>query len=259
MRYQGSKQKMSNVIKTIVEDNISQNEWYVEPFVGGCNSFSVIKHKKKLGCDINEYIIALWKDIQNGKFIAPMKVTKMLYEDIKKDYLEKTNVYPKSLIAYIGFACSYGSGWWNGYAKYNENKNEDHILEARNGLINQIFNYEGLHDSVFVNCSYKDIILTESSFIYCDPPYMNTKKYENDFNSKEFWEWCRNKVYDGHKVLISEYDAPDDFVCIWKKEMQDGMGSNKNNKKVEKLFVHVSQLPIFNLKKVWKKKNILLF
>ena len=255
MRYQGSKTKMSKVIKTIVENNISNDEWYVEPFVGGCNSFSAIKHKKKVGSDTNKYVIALWKDIQKGTFIAPKVVTEMLYNDIKLDYEEQTGIYPDSLIGYVGFACSYGSGWWNGYAHYNEKKNEDHIKEARNGLINHVFNFNGLHDSLFLNVDYKDLILTESSFIYCDPPYQNTKKYVNDFNNKEFWTWCRTQVHNGHKVLISEYNAPDDFICIWSKEMQDGMG-NSSNKKVEKLFIHVSQIPLFNLDSIKNKNKI---
>ena len=249
MRYQGSKTKMSKVIKNIVKNNISENDWYVEPFVGGCNSFSSINHKKKLGCDANKYIIALWKDIQAGTFIAPKVVTEMVYNDIKKDYLEQTGIYPDSLIGYVGFACSYGSGWWNGYAHYNEKKNEDHVAEARNGLIKQVFDFKGLHNSIFINCNYKDIILTESAFIYCDPPYHGTKQYQDKFNNKEFWEWCREQIYAGNKVLVSEYNAPDDFICIWSKEMQDGMGNN-SNKKVEKLFIHASQLPLFDLKSI---------
>lgn len=247
MRYQGSKTKMSKVIKKIVENTIQPHEWYVEPFVGGCNSFSVIKHNKKVGCDVNKYVIALWKEIQAGTFIAPTVVTEMLYNDIKKDYLEGTGVYPDSLIGYVGFACSYGSGWWNGYAHYNEKKKENHIIEARNGINSQIKNFQSLQNSLFINCDYKDLILTASSFIYCDPPYANTKEYESKFNSKEFWKWCNKQVEDGHIVLISEYDAPAEYICIWSKEMQDGMGSKKSNKKVEKLFVHISQLPYFNL------------
>ena len=247
MRYQGSKTKMSKVIKSIVEKNISKNDWYVEPFVGGCNSFSSINHNKKLGCDVNKYIIALWKDIQAGTFIAPKVVIEMVYNDIKKDYLEQTGIYPDSLIGYVGFACSYGSGWWNGYAHFNEKKNENHITEARNGLIKHVFDFDGLHNSIFINCSYKDLILTDSAFIYCDPPYQGTKQYESDFDNNEFWEWCREQIYAGNKVLVSEYNAPSDFVCIWSKEMQDGMG-NSSNKKAEKLFIHASQLPLFDLK-----------
>ena len=40
--------------------------------------------------------------------------------------------------------------------------------------------------------------------------------------------------------------------------MQDGMG-NSTNKKVEKLFIHVSQIPMFNLEMLNKKKFNSLF
>lgn len=254
MRYQGSKARFKKIIKMIIDSNIDNHEWYVEPFVGGCNSFSIIDHNKKVGCDLNEYVIALWKEIKNGTFNPPSNVTKEMYDDIKNDYLTKGGKYSKSLIAYVGFCCSYGSGWWNGYAKFNHKKNENHIVEAKNGLLKQISEFKQLENCVFVNCDYKDLILTESCFIYCDPPYENTKKYANEFNNDEFWDWCREQVYCGHKVLVSEYDAPDDFICIWGKEMQDGM-SKSNNKKTEKLFIHISQIPIFNFDNVWQKKK----
>ena len=49
--------------------------------------------------------------------------------------------------------------------------------------------------------------------------------------------------------MISEYDAPYDFVCVWEKKRKDGMGSCKeggNQKtKIEKVFVHKSQLKSF--------------
>ena len=38
---------------------------------------------------------------------------------------------------------------------------------------------------------------------------------------------------------MSEYDAPDDFECIWQMEKKDGLGrksGKKQNTKVEKLF-----------------------
>lgn len=43
------------------------------------------------------------------------------------------------------------------------------------------------------------------------------------------------------KLYISEYDAPDDFECIWQMEKKDGLGTQKGKKqniKVEKLFVY---------------------
>ena len=44
----------------------------------------------------------------------------------------------------------------------------------------------------------------------------------------------------GHKVFISEYNAPKDFKCIWEKEVKSSLsanwksGGNKNS--TEKLF-----------------------
>ena len=43
------------------------------------------------------------------------------------------------------------------------------------------------------------------------------------------------------KIFMSEYDAPDDFKCIWQMEKKDGLGrkkGKKQNTKVEKLFVY---------------------
>ena len=52
---------------------------------------------------------------------------------------------------------------------------------------------------------------------------------------------------EGHKVFVSEYNAPDDFVSVWEKELRVNMSSTKTkqdlgNKAVEKLFVHKSQI-----------------
>nr|DAH38563.1 MAG TPA: hypothetical protein [Caudoviricetes sp.] len=40
-------------------------------------------------------------------------------------------------------------------------------------------------------------------------------------------------------VLVSEYNMPDDFECIWKKEIKTTLGNNltSNNKRTEKLFI----------------------
>lgn len=251
MRYSGSKFKFINEIKHIIESNLSEHEWYVEPFLGGANVFSYINHPLKVGCDNNEYVIELWKDIKKGNFIAPTNVSKILYYDIKKDYLEKTNIYPKSLIGYVGNACSNGSAWWNGYANFNKKRNENHIVEAKNNINRQISNFKFLKESVFIHTDYNNLIFTSPTLIYCDPPYQNTKKYEQSFNNDSFWDWCRNQIkLDNVRLLVSEYNAPDDFICVWSKEKKDGMANSLNklqNIKVEKLFIHKSQMSLFKI------------
>jgi len=65
---------------------------------------------------------------------------------------------------------------------------------------------------------------------------MNLRDY--DF----FWEWCRNKTKEGHKVFISEYNAPEDFKCIWEKESSNNMSVNHTGhimkKVIERLFIY---------------------
>lgn len=76
--------------------------------------------------------------------------------------------------------------------------------------------------------------------IYCDPPYANTKQFANshNFDHNEFWEVMRQWSINNY-VLISELSAPDDFVCIWQKDVQRSIKVNDNKMRaVEKLFVY---------------------
>ena len=40
----------------------------------------------------------------------------------------------------------------------------------------------------------------------------------------------------GHDVFISEYEAPDDFTCVWSKQITNAMSTKKTYKPTEKLF-----------------------
>ena len=42
----------------------------------------------------------------------------------------------------------------------------------------------------------------------------------------------------GHKVFISEYQAPNDFICVWSKEVTNSMNTTLTYKPVERLFVY---------------------
>ena len=78
---------------------------------------------------------------------------------------------------------------------------------------------------------------------YCDPPYKGTKGYKDSgFNHDEFWNYVRKMSKVGFKVFVSEYEAPDDFRCIWCHKRKDGMGTTKcgckQKTKIEKLFIY---------------------
>ena len=171
----------------------------------------------------------------------PTEVSEEMYIDVKSDYINQTNKYKDFIIGYVGTCCSFGGSWFNGYARYNPNKKEDHIKEAYNGLKKQVENFIGLKKTVFLHSSYDQVLLHKNDIVYCDPPYAATKKYLSDFDNEAFWEWARQASKKVKKLYISEYDAPDDFECIWQMEKKDGLGTQKGKKqniKVEKLFVY---------------------
>lgn len=239
MRYQGSKARIAKYILPIVTKNLTVDRWYVEPFMGGCNTLSLVDSKKKIGNDFNEFVVEAWKAFQRGVEPVP-SITELEYYAIKEDYLQGSGKYEKWMIGYVGSSCSYGGGWWNGYAKFNPRKNEDHIKEAYNGTMRQIRTFKHLASTTFTFGSYDDMEIPNGSVIYCDPPYASTKKYESDFDNDAFWEWCRKMGRIGNEVYISEYSAPSDFKCVWSKKRKDGMGTyregEKQSVKIEKLF-----------------------
>ena len=105
----------------------------------------------------------------------------------------------------------------------------------------QVENFIGLKKTVFLHSSYDRVLLHKNDIVYCDPPYASTKKYESDFDNDAFWEWARHTSKKVKKLYVSEYDAPDDFECIWQMKKKDSLGTQKGKKqntKVEKLFVY---------------------
>ena len=94
-------------------------------------------------------------------------------------------------------------------------------------------------DVVYDCKSYEDISI-EGALIYCDPPYEGTIKYKDDFDHKTYWDWAR-KMSKNNIVLCSEYNAPEDFKCIWTKELTTTLDKASRSKAVEKLFKYNSK------------------
>lgn len=242
MKYMGSKNRHAKHLLPIILKDRGIDQWYVEPFVGGANMIDKVEGKRLAG-DNNKYLIDFWKATQEG-YIPPEHITEEQYFHAKLNKDVDT-----VFTLWAGICCSYGGKWFGGYINdYKENRRgkngvlPNHQRESRNSVIKQIPN---LKDVVFLHSSYADLNLKKKCIIYCDPPYEGTTKYKDEFDHDEFWQWCRDMVIFGHKVFISEYKAPEDFVCIKQiiTNTQLGNGCNTGNQvKVEKLFIHNSQL-----------------
>ena len=248
MRYMGSKSRIAKYIAPIIQQCIdgSHSDTYIEPFVGGANVIDKIKCWRRIGYDENQYLIALLKHVQaNGKLLD--KVPRDLYNAIRTEYRNGTCKASDWLIANVGFLASYNGRFFDGgYAQSGYEKTKtgeryrDYYQESKRNLESQA---QDLQDIWFDCKDYRDIWTKGQVYncvIYCDPPYANTKQFANsqDFDYEEFWEIMR-KWSKTNYVLISELEAPDDFICIWQKDVQRSMKSTDNTMRaVEKLFAH---------------------
>lgn len=254
MRYCGSKRKFMKELLPILMKDTNEDTLFVDVFGGGMNVVSEIPLKNKIANDNNFYVIKLWRALQSHKLqgtplprLINDNVTEDEYNDVKINFLNQTTKYSPAEIGYVGIALSYGGAFFNGYAKFNPKKNENHVKEAYNGLMKQLDNFKHLETTHFVCEDYRQVKLNSESvpsniILFCDPPYFSTRKYLNDFDTEYFWQWVREQSSKGYKVYVCEYDAPSDFKCIWSKKKKDGMATTKTGRKqkvkIEKMFVY---------------------
>lgn len=231
MKYLGSKNRIAKHILPIILEHRSQNTCWVEPFVGGANMIDKVDGWR-IGSDLNEYVIALLSEMTKPNFEAP-EISEEKYNDIKLNQSK----YPKWIVGYAGTQLSFGATWFGSYRRDKKGK-RNYCLEARNNVNKQSKNLAGVS---FKNFAYDELPIPKNSIIYCDPPY-DTKatkgKYKNDFDHIAFWNWCREMSNRGHTVFVSEYNAPNDFECVWQMEMNQRMNNNADTSKtIEKLFI----------------------
>lgn len=227
MKYMGSKSRHAKEILNIILKNRTNNQWYVEPFVGGANVIDKVTGPR-LGADINPYLIQMLDKASEG-WLPPEHITEKEYIEIKNNKDE----YPPELVGYCGFALSYGGKWFGGWRRDSQNK-RNYVKEARSNALKQ---FPKLSGAVFKCSSYDNLEIPPQSIIYCDPPYKGTTKYINKFDHEKFYRWCNELDNLGHEVFISEYDMPEGFTCIWEKSVASSLtkdtGARRN---IEKLF-----------------------
>lgn len=233
MKYMGGKTKLSSELLPIILKDRQENQYYIEPFAGGMNLICNVSGNR-IANDVNYYLIAMWKELLTGWI--PPKINKAEYYDIK----ENQQNYPDYLVGWVGFNCSYSGKWFGGFAGETKTKDgsiRDYQDEAIRNVLKQIPMLSGI---TLNNGSYLDLLIPPNSIVYCDPPYNNTTKYVTDIDYDIFWDWIKKLSKQGHTVFVSEYNAPNDFKCIWQKEVKSSLSANGKSGgsklSVEKLF-----------------------
>ena len=234
MKYLGGKIRLGREIAEVLMRYAPPGtvNGYLEPFCGALGvTLHMVEHYNCVVSDINKDLIMLWKEVKSGKFEYPTRVSKETWLRYKH------SKSPSAMRAFIGFGCSYNGMWFSTYAQdYSKN---NCILQCKNSiekikpLIKKIKKIQC--------CSY-DYWEPKGYLIYCDPPYKDTKRYRGTplFEYEKFWniirEWSKCNI-----VIVSEFKAPKDFKCIWKKTMKFSLINKDMNiydNKIEKLFIY---------------------
>ena len=240
MTYQGGKATIAKRLAGILQTYFDNAECglFLEPFVGGNHILQHIKAPSKIASDSNEAMITFWKAVQDGwepatEWLSPEEYVRLKATQDPKD--------PMTALAGVG--CSFGGKWFGGYARSTkgaEYQGTNYMAVAMQQAKKQLDK-----DVLFLHVDYKDIIESwAGAFIYCDPPYRGTLKYNsNDFDSDAYYDVLRDAVSRGNFVACSEYSMPEDFrvaQTFEKRHCLDNRGLG-HRVRTERLFLHESQ------------------
>jgi DNA adenine methylase len=234
MKYLGSKARIALPLVRIMLKDRKDGQWYVEPFAGGMNIIDCVEGLR-IASDINTYLIEMWRELLSGW--VPRLYTRKEYNQVRAN----PDKYPAHEVGWIGFNCSYCGKWFGGFAETYKTKGifRDSQKEALRHIEKQLPYLKGIK---LHNESYKNLDIPPNSIVYCDPPYKETTGYGTEFNHTDFWKWVREVSKDGHRVFVSEYQAPKDFKCIYSTDLKSNIHKQFNTDDIkvskERLFIY---------------------
>ncbi len=195
---------------------------------------------RRIGVDINEYLIEMWKALLNG-WIPPDFVSEEDWKDVRENMDSK---YPKYYIGFVRLCCSFGADWNGGYAR-NVRKGlpnsevlnsttKSYCKQSKCNILKQLPKLIGVE---FIHGDYTAVSQITGSLIYCDPPYKGTTQYKDLFEYERFYEWCR-EMAKSNIVYVSEYQMPNDFIVVWEGVQKTNISSSRVSgvEVTEKLF-----------------------
>ena len=236
MQYMGSKARFAKYIAPIVNEALKKsNGVLVEPFCGGCNLTTHFEGRV-IANDLNKNLIALFKEALNGREF-PNFVSREMYAEAKNGNLDD------ALTAYIGFCASYNGRYFEGYVGNNHpiagGKFRNYQREAINNFLLTVGGLRSMENLELSSLPYYDLEIKEGSVVYCDPPYLGTKRYRTgEFDHERFWKWAE-AVSEHSTVFVSEYTTLSDFfVPVWEMSTKVTL-ARKGKKATEKLFVNI--------------------
>ena len=230
MKYMGSKNRIAKYLLPIILAECEKHgiKKWVEPFVGGANMIDKVPDNfERIGYDLNDHVIHALIDIRDNAGRLPDSVSEEKYKSYK-------GLPPQSITSWVRIACAYG-GIFESKLAADKTGLRNYAQEAKRNALKQSPKIQSVQ---FICDSYENLLF-ENTLIYCDPPYQGTSGYKTGaFDHDKFFNWCREQSKN-NVVFVSEYNAPDDFECVWQGEIKTNFASSRKaatHNAVEKLF-----------------------
>lgn len=233
MKYMGSKNRIAKHLLPIMLDEAEKYSitTWIEPFVGGANMIDKVpSHYERVGYDLNDHTIHALIGIRDFAEDLPDFVSEETYNFFKGQV-------PHAVSSLIRFGASFGGKFENGYARGKKENGEprNYWQETKRNAIKQSPKIQNVQ---FICDSYENLDF-EDCLIYCDPPYQGTTGYKTgSFDHDKFFNWCREQAKK-NIVFVSEYNAPEDFIEVWRGEVKTNFASTRKSathNAIEKLY-----------------------
>lgn len=231
MQYMGGKTRQGKYIEEQLLKYKGSCVQYVEPFMGGGSMFARMAPHfpgAALGADVHpDLMMMMWEALQDG-WEPPTEVA-------REDWYRIKGEGPSALRGFVGFGCSFGGRWFEGYA--SNGRGDDFCKAARTGVLRKS---AAMREARFLTAPYTALDPGEGTLVYCDPPYADSKPYSGTekFDTDAFWATVRRWADNGATTLVSEYTAPEWAEEVWSRDATVTLKSDDNGAKaVERLFL----------------------
>lgn len=236
MSYVGGKARCSFILD-ILNHPAFNDVPYVEPFVGYGHVLRRVVHKSSYtASDNHQLLMCLLRAIQEHAPL-PQHISRERYAELRTS----SDVSVERAVA--AFTYSFNGKCFAGYAPTYRRRNGrvDDQVHSRRNYYALLQHSEAFKNATLTCCDYASHT-PHGAIVYADPPYQGTQGYGAPFDHGRFWHTMR--LWSKHNtVLVSEYAAPTDWVCIAQASKQASLaGGNKQTVRTERLFVHSSAL-----------------
>jgi site-specific DNA-adenine methylase len=263
MGYIGGKARGLAHILAVLNDEHFDGYDYLEPFVGMAHVLRRVVNKRTYtASDANARVMRLLTAIHVGEALP--SITRERYAQLRAEHAVSHTRSEASLLeseaddletAVAAFQYSFNGREFGGYVNTYTRRNGtiDDIPGSRANYYATLHNSPSFQSVTLSHCDYRAHSPSLQSatrackhkcLVYCDPPYQGTTGYKGTppFDHAAFWQTVRDWSAD-NVVLVSEYAAPGDFVCVASKVKASCLaGGHKQTPRVERLFIHESRL-----------------